>query len=63
MSREAKEPSLDERAAQAQIAAEWANVGLCGGMYRPAGKPGEKRAEDRAHVKESEWQPNGRCCS
>ncbi len=68
MAQEAKAPSQDVRAHQEQVAAEWANVGLCGGMYRPAAgeQPGHHDREPEHNppprVNEAEWQPNNRCC-
>jgi len=60
--------SMRDRLDAAQLAAEWANVGVCGRMYRPVNglasgrqaairRPGALLPADRAN-----WQPHRRCC-
>lgn len=56
---------------QEQLAAEWVNVGLSGGMFRPyrsnnghVNNPVEHPAESssRLNINESDWEPHRRCC-
>jgi hypothetical protein len=56
---------------QEELAAEWVNVGLSGGMFRPyrssnghANNPVEHSAEadSRLEINEADWQPHRRCC-
>lgn len=70
MSPEDQSPSSNDQAREQQLEAEWANVGLCAGMYRPSNGSAHAPAlsyhdaDPRllAKVDESEWQPHNRCC-
>lgn len=58
-----------ELAKRERLQDEWANVGLCGGMFRPANNgsrvpalpPGQAAAAPN-HVNADDWQPHNRCC-
>jgi hypothetical protein len=60
--------SANQQLSQERLEAEWANVGLCAGMFRPVGSAG--RFNGSAHSEanrpnpktESDWQPHNRCC-
>lgn len=64
----ASDPDVNVQAAkQSQPAekldAEWANVGLAGGMYRPQdGRREAFRRKPSPPINEANWQPHNRCC-
>jgi hypothetical protein len=71
MAPEVEAQPAEQESRQEQLAAEWVNVGLSGGMFRPyrsnnghANNPVERSAESssRPLVNEVEWQPHRRCC-
>jgi hypothetical protein len=57
MASESKPKSLSSE----EIKAEWANVGLCGGMFRPA-NGSQQPPKSSAVVNEEDWHPHNRCC-
>lgn len=60
--------SMRDRLDAAQLAAEWANVGVCGGMFRPvnglaSGRYAAIRRQGALLPADSaNWQPHRRCC-
>jgi hypothetical protein len=74
MARDNHERASHDAAHRQQLEAEWANVGLCGGMYRPIRANGhqsdapadevEQRADAPAPrpVNADDWPPHNRCC-
>ncbi|MBN1202925.1 MAG: hypothetical protein JXJ20_13835 [Anaerolineae bacterium] len=62
----------DKPVDQQRLEAEWANVGVCGGMFRPPnandGHSGNHRppaaapSSSQIKVNEDDWQPHNRCC-
>jgi len=64
MAPQVKVQTAEAQARQESLAAEWANVGMCGGTFRPANhqsQPASKRGA-QIDINESDWQPNNRCC-
>ena len=72
MAPEIKVPSPDEQNQREHLQAEWANVGLSGGMFRPinhADREAEREHSEpaadepgRPGIDEDDWQPHLRCC-
>jgi hypothetical protein len=71
MAPEVEVQSAEKVLRQEQLAAEWVNVGLSGGMFRPyrsanghANNSVERSAEpgSRLDINEADWQPHRRCC-
>ncbi|NLE52233.1 MAG: hypothetical protein GX613_12595 [Chloroflexi bacterium] len=66
MASQKNEQSSADRRNKARLADEWANVGLCGGMFRPVRKVGvgvEIAAERRlADLSDNHAPRNQRCC-
>ncbi|NLX11164.1 MAG: hypothetical protein GXY36_16070 [Chloroflexi bacterium] len=72
MAPEIKVQSPDEQNQREHLQAEWANVGLSGGMFRPVNHAdreiereyGEPASDEpgRPGIDEDDWQPHLRCC-